>query len=63
MMIDLSEKMEPACLDPFNDARECLFRSDGSTFNCKQYLHQYAYCQARPTEYLEFLKSSTSVQK
>lgn len=36
--------MEPICLDSFNDARECMFKSDGNVYNCKQYLNNYAFC-------------------
>jgi hypothetical protein len=29
--------MHPICLAPFNDARECLFKSDGNIYNCRDY--------------------------
>lgn len=58
-----AEKMEPVCLDIFNDARECMFKSDGHMYNCKEYLNQYAFCQARPQDYQHFLTASTTAQK
>ena len=27
--------IEPLCLTIFNDAKECLFQSDSSVYNCK----------------------------
>ena len=58
-----SEKLEPLCLDPFNDARECMFRSDGNLYNCKEILKLYVNCQKNPVEFKDFLDASTAKQK
>lgn len=31
--------MEPICVHPFNDSRECLFKSDGNLYNCKEWVN------------------------
>jgi hypothetical protein len=36
--------MDPICLHPFNDARECLFKSDGNVYNCKEWVNYYVHC-------------------
>jgi len=58
-----SEKMEPLCLDPFNDARECMFKADGNLYNCKGTIKLYVNCQKNPVEFKEFLAASTPKQK
>lgn len=58
-----SEKIIPLCLNAFNTARECLFKSDGNLYNCKNYVNYYLDCQSDPKEYIEFLKASTEKQK
>ena len=55
--------MDPLCLLPFNDARECLFKADGNLYNCKEYLTQYVSCQRDPVEFKSFLESATYKQK
>ena len=47
----------------FNDARECLFKSDSHLINCKEEINEFVYCQNKPQEYVEFLKMSTPYQK
>ena len=58
-----SERLEPLCLDPFNEARECMFRSDGNLYNCKETIKLYANCQKNPVEFKDFLEVSTPNQK
>ena len=57
------EKMDPICLYPFNDARECLFKGDGNIYNCKEWINLYVNCQKDPVDYKSFLESSSSQQK
>ena len=57
------EKMDPICLYPFNDARECLFKGDGNIYNCKEWINLYVNCQKDPIDYKSFLESSSSQQK
>lgn len=56
-------KMEPLCLLPFNNAKECLFKTENSQLACKKYLMQFEDCQNNPKEYMDFLKDSTERQK
>ncbi|KAM3141703.1 hypothetical protein pb186bvf_006308 [Paramecium bursaria] len=58
-----AEKMHPLCLAPFNDARECLFKSDGNLFNCRPFIDLYVVCQKDENEYQEILKNSTTKQR
>jgi len=58
-----SEKMEPLCLDSFNDARECMFKSDGNALSCREFMKLYANCQKNPEEFKSFLEASTEVQR
>ena len=55
--------MEPLCLRPFNDARECMFQIDAATFACQKWINEYTHCQLDPKGYAEFLKNSTEYQK
>lgn len=57
------EKMDPICLYPFNDARECMFKGDGNMYNCKEWINLYVNCQKDPVDYKGFLESSSSYQK
>ena len=57
------EKLEPICLDAFNDARECMFKSDGNQYNCKAYIKAFGNCQRNPAEFRLFLEASTNDQK
>lgn len=58
-----SERIEPLCLDSFNDARECMFQSDGNVYNCRPYIKLFGNCQRNPAEFKEFLEASTDQQK
>lgn len=58
-----SERIEPLCLDTFNDARECMFQSDGNVYNCRPYIKLFGNCQRNPIEFKEFLEASTDQQK
>ena len=58
-----SERIEPLCLDTFNNARECLFKSDGNVYNCRTPIKLYGNCQRDPAEFKSFLEASTEVQK
>jgi hypothetical protein len=59
----VSEKLEPLCLDPFNDARECMFKADGNAYNCREYIKAFGNCQRNPAEFKQFLEASTDQQK
>ena len=58
-----SEKMDPICLHSFNDARECLFKADGNTYNCKTFMNEFVHCQKDPVEFRAFLEAATKNQK
>eukprot|EP01016_Furgasonia_blochmanni_P052053 TRINITY_DN825_c0_g2_i1.p1 TRINITY_DN825_c0_g2~~TRINITY_DN825_c0_g2_i1.p1 ORF type:complete len:207 (+),score=42.29 TRINITY_DN825_c0_g2_i1:164-784(+) len=58
-----SEKMDPICVSPFNDARECLFKADGNLLNCKDFLQHYVTCQRDPADFKNFLEASTAFQR
>ena len=55
-------KFEPICLEAFNDARECLFRTDGQVRLCENELSIFEECQHDPVAYSEFMKLSTMGQ-
>ena len=49
---------------PYNEARECLFQTDGQMNACFKYMHEYSYCQNNPEEtYKRFLEAATPAQK
>ena len=48
---------------PFNNARECLFQTDGAIYTCKRYIDYFTECQENPKNYLKFLERSTDLQK
>jgi hypothetical protein len=56
-------KVEPLCLQPYNDAKECLFKTDNSQSVCKKYLMLFEDCQNNPSLFMDFLKDSTDAQK
>jgi len=58
-----AEKLEPLCLDSFNDARECMFKADGNLYNCRETIKLFVNCQKDPTDFKDFLAASTEVQK
>ena len=37
-------QIKPLCMRPYNEARECLFQTDGQIQACFKYLHEYSYC-------------------
>ena len=45
---------EPICLDPFNDARECLFRLDGQMRVCEPELNLFEECVHDPKRFAKF---------
>ena len=40
----VKSEVKPLCLRPYNEARECLFQTDGQIQACYKYLHEYSYC-------------------
>jgi hypothetical protein len=44
---------------PWNDARECYFKSDNSLYNCRPYTTKFVNCQKDPEDYIDFLSAST----
>eukprot|EP01017_Pseudomicrothorax_dubius_P037912 TRINITY_DN5615_c0_g1_i2.p1 TRINITY_DN5615_c0_g1~~TRINITY_DN5615_c0_g1_i2.p1 ORF type:complete len:133 (-),score=27.03 TRINITY_DN5615_c0_g1_i2:81-479(-) len=58
-----AERVEPICIDSFNDARECLFKADGNLFSCKDVVNEYVYCQKDPLSFKNFLAASTKEQR
>jgi hypothetical protein len=61
-MKESREEMDALCLYPFNVSRECLFKSDGNVFSCRQFMEEYVMCQKNPGEYKQFLEASTPSQ-
>ena len=47
-------KFEPVCLEPFNDARECLFRLDGQMRVCEPELNLFEECVHDPKRFAKF---------
>lgn len=45
---------EPVCLEPFNDARECLFRLDGQMRVCEPELNLFEECVYDPKRFAKF---------
>ena len=58
-----SETVEPLCLAPFNNARECVFQTDGAFYTCKKYIDYFVQCQNNPAKYAKLLENSTEEQK
>ena len=54
---------EPVCLDPFNDARECLFRMDGQMRVCSPELNLFEECVHDPKRFAKFQELATPIQK
>ena len=44
-------KVKPLCLWSFNNARECLFKSDGSIYTCNKWVQYFEDCEIDPVEY------------
>ena len=55
-------KFEPICLDSFNDARECLFQTDGQVRLCETELHLFEECQHDPVAFAKFASIGTIKQ-
>ena len=55
--------MEPVCLEPFNNARECLYRSEMKLRLCKNHLDYFEECYHDPVGYKMFMETATAVQK
>ena len=49
-----SLSFEPICLEPFNDARECLFRLDGQMRVCEPELNLFEECVHDPVRFEKF---------
>lgn len=54
--------MEPICNRPFNDARECLYRSTMKLRLCKAELDLFEECIHNPVEYAKFEEAATATQ-
>mmetsp|Transcript_15141 Transcript_15141/g.10626 ORF Transcript_15141/g.10626 Transcript_15141/m.10626 type:complete len:123 (-) Transcript_15141:95-463(-) len=54
---------EPVCLEPFNDARECLFKMDGQMRVCEPELHLFEECVHDPRSFAKFQSMATPVQE
>ena len=55
-------KMEPICNNPFNEARECLFRSKMKLRFCKSQLDLFEECYHDPVTYAKFEEVATNIQ-
>jgi hypothetical protein len=55
-------KMEPICNEPFNEARECLFRSRMKLRWCKSQLDLFEECYHDPIQYAKFEEAATRTQ-
>lgn len=55
-------KMEPICNNPFNEARECLFRSKMKLRWCKSQLDLFEECYHDPITYAKFEEVATNTQ-
>ncbi len=54
--------MEPICNNPFNDARECLYRSQMKLRFCKNELDLFEECYHDPITYAKFEEVGTKIQ-
>jgi hypothetical protein len=55
-------KMEPICNNPFNEARECLYRSTLKLRWCKSQLDLFEECYHDPVTYAKFEEVATNTQ-
>ncbi len=55
-------KMEPICNNPFNEARECMFRSKMKLRFCKSQLDLFEECYHDPISYAKFEEVGTTIQ-
>ncbi len=54
--------MEPICNNPFNEARECLFRSKMKLRFCRSQLDLFEECYHDPVSYSKFEEVATNTQ-
>ncbi len=55
-------KFEPICNIPFNEARECIFRSKVKLGYCQNELDMFEQCKNDPVGYERFRELGTSKQ-
>ena len=58
----ISYKFEPICNIPFNNARECLFRSRFNFRFCLNDLDMFKECKKDPVGYAKFREAGTFTQ-
>lgn len=51
--------VKPMCLRTFNNARECLFKSDASIVNCQKWVHYFEDCESDPVAWEKFEARAT----
>ena len=56
-------QFEPVCNEPFNDARECLFRMDGQMRVCEPEINLFEECVHDPKAFAQFQSLATPVQR
>ena len=56
-------KFEPVCNEPFNDARECLFKIEGLLRVCEPELNLFEECVHDPVRFEKFQRLATPVQQ
>mmetsp|Transcript_1275 Transcript_1275/g.1149 ORF Transcript_1275/g.1149 Transcript_1275/m.1149 type:complete len:157 (+) Transcript_1275:42-512(+) len=54
---------EPACLESFNDSRECLFKLEGQMRLCHNELELFEECVHDPVRFDKFTKLATPAQR
>ena len=60
--IFFSLQFEPICNNPFNEARECLYRSRLKLRFCKNELDMFEECKRDPISYAKFVELGTKDQ-
>lgn len=55
-------QFEPICNNPFNEARECLYRSRLKLRFCKNELDMFEECKRDPIGYAKFVELGTKDQ-
>ena len=55
-------KMEPICNNPFNESRECLYRSKMKLRFCKSQMDLFEECYHDPITYAKFEEVATTIQ-
>ena len=63
LFIHYSLSFEPVCLEPFNDARECLFKLDGLLRVCEPELNLFEECVHDPVRFEKFQRLATPIQR